>query len=96
MRRDEALRILRELKPTLAEKYGVTRIGVFGSVARDEAGADSDVDVLVEMEPVGLWEMTGLWQDLEEALSSSVDLVRYREDLRPLMKSRINRDTVYA
>lgn len=49
LRRDDALKILREHKQELAEKYGVTRIGIFGSVARDEATENSDMDVVVEM-----------------------------------------------
>ncbi|MFY8208502.1 MAG: nucleotidyltransferase family protein, partial [Caulobacter sp.] len=47
---DEALTKLRAAKPLL-DRYGVARVGVFGSTARGEAGPDSDVDVLVEFAP---------------------------------------------
>ena len=51
MRRDAALKVLREHKQELEERYGITRLGIFGSVARDEAAGGSDVDVVVEMTP---------------------------------------------
>ena len=51
MRRDAALKVLREHKQGLEERYGITRLGIFGSVARDEAAGRSDVDVVVEMAP---------------------------------------------
>ncbi len=50
MQRDEALRILIELRPTIVERFGVKRMRLFGSTARNEAREDSDVDVLVEFE----------------------------------------------
>jgi predicted nucleotidyltransferase len=50
---DEALAKLRAAKPLL-DRYGVRRVGVFGSTARGEAGPDSDVDVLVEFLPATL------------------------------------------
>lgn len=51
MRRETALKILREHKTDLVGRYGITKLGMFGSVARDEAVDGSDVDVVVEMAP---------------------------------------------
>lgn len=67
-KRDEILR--------LAELHGARNVRVFGSVARGEAGPDSDVDFLVDM-PRGrtLLDLVGLWQDLEELLGKKVDVV---------------------
>jgi predicted nucleotidyltransferase len=50
MRRDEAPRLLAEHRDEIAG-FGVSSLAVFGSVARDEAGADSDIDILVEFDP---------------------------------------------
>ena len=50
MDRDEALRTLRGLKGTLEERFGVTGLALFGSVARDEAGEGSDVDIWVRFD----------------------------------------------
>ena len=47
MNRDELLTILRTHKPTLAERFGVTSLSLFGSFARDQATDESDVDILV-------------------------------------------------
>lgn len=60
------------------EKYGVTRAGVFGSVVRGEAAADSDIDILVEIERrMSLLDFAGLKIELEEALGRKVDLGEY-------------------
>lgn len=47
MNRQQVLEKLREAKPVLAALYGVTRLALFGSIVRDEARPDSDVDIVV-------------------------------------------------
>lgn len=96
MKREEALKRLAELKPLLSKRYGVNRLGIFGSTARDEATSSSDLDVVVEMPPLGLWESVGFQQELEETLGVSVDLVRYRETLNPRLKRRIDAEALYV
>ena len=60
----------------LAAKYGASNIRVFGSVARGEADADSDVDFLVEMQPGrSLLDMGGLLMELQELLGCRVDII---------------------
>jgi uncharacterized protein len=95
MNRDEVLAILRRHKPVLERRYGVRRIGVFGSVARDEATGHSDVDVVVEMPP-DLYRMVHIKELLEEALDAPVDLVRKREHMNALLRERIDNEAVYA
>lgn len=56
-RRAEILEVLRHHKEELANCYGVTKLGVFGSVARDEAREESDVDVMVTMRQPNLFMM---------------------------------------
>lgn len=86
---------LRDLKPELKRRYGVRRIGVFGSVARGEEDADSDVDVLVELEePIG-WELVDLQDRLEEVLGRRVDLVTVGA-LRAEMSTAVMREVVFA
>jgi predicted nucleotidyltransferase len=86
---------LRELKPELERRFGVRRIGVFGSVARGEEDADSDVDVLVELaEPIG-WELLDLQDRLEEVLGRRVDLVTIGA-LREEMSASVMREVVFA
>jgi len=52
--RDTYLNLLRECKDEYANRYGITRIGIFGSVARDEHNENSDLDICVETPPMGL------------------------------------------
>jgi predicted nucleotidyltransferase len=73
---------------------GVGTLAVFGSVARDEATAASDVDLLVEFSrPVGLFEFVHLKSYLEQVLGCSVDLVT-ADALRPEMREQILREAI--
>ena len=74
MRRDEAVAILAAHREEL-QRYRVRSLALFGSVARDEAGPDSDVDILVEFErPIGYFLFFDLKDHLEHLLGSRVDL----------------------
>ncbi len=74
MKRNQVLKILREHQDEI-NRLGVRRLVLFGSVARDEAGPDSDVDLLVEFEhPTGLFGLFALQNRLEEILGCPVDL----------------------
>lgn len=74
MRRDDALAILSAHRREL-DRFHVKSLSLFGSVARDEAGAGSDIDVLVEFaEPVHLFEFIEPKQHLEVLLGCGVDL----------------------
>jgi hypothetical protein len=68
MKRDAALQILRDHKPELAARYGVARLGLFGSVAKDQATEGSDVDAVVEMRKPDLFFLAHIKAVLEEAL----------------------------
>jgi len=60
----------------LAAKHGATQLRVFGSVARGEATADSDIDFLVDLEPGrSLFDQGGLLMDLQDLLGRKVDVV---------------------
>ncbi len=76
--KEEVLRILRQQKPDLARRYGVKRLALFGSYARDDQREDSDVDILVEVDPsIGLG-FVELADRIEEALGVPVELVSDR------------------
>ena len=73
----------------LAKKRGAFNVRVFGSVARDQAGEESDVDFLVDMEPGrSLLDLSGLCIDLEKLLGMKVDVVT-EASLSPYLKDRI-------
>jgi uncharacterized protein len=72
----EQLRARRADILQLAERYGMHRVRVFGSVARGEANAESDVDFLVEVERGrSLLDLAGFELDLQELLGCKVDVV---------------------
>lgn len=92
MKRAEALAILNAHREELAA-FGLRRIALFGSVARDEAKPDSDVDVLVEFEGKATFDRyTGLYDRLEDLLRQPVDLVT-ASAVRPFMRASIEEDS---
>lgn len=96
MNRITALEILRKHKPQFEEKYSITRPGLFGPVARGDAGADSDIDIVVKMKKTDLFYMVHVKEKLEEEYQASVDIVHYREKMNPLLKQRIDKEAVYV
>ena len=96
MERTEILKILAQHQNELASRYGVTRLGIFGSVARGEATEISDVDVMIEMEKPDLFFMVHIKQELEDLLHCPVDIVHYRSHMNSYLKKQINRDGVYV
>lgn len=73
---EELLKENRQAVMALAEKYGARNVRVFGSVARGESSAESDIDLLVKMEEGrSLLDLSGLTLDLRELLGVKVDVV---------------------
>jgi len=96
MNKKDIIKILRNYKKEVAEQYNILDIGIFGSVARDEAGENSDVDVVVSISEPDLFMLVGIKNDLEERLCRSVDIVTYRDSMNPFLKKRIDSEAVYA
>ncbi len=86
---------LRQLQPDLYQRYGITKIGIFGSVARNTPHANSDIDIVVEMQP-NILKRACLKAELEEVFGCSVDVIRYWDGMNPYLKSRIDREAKYA
>jgi predicted nucleotidyltransferase len=94
--RDVVLRQLRNYAAEFERLYGVTRIGVFGSVARDESRNDSDIDVVVEMREPDLFYLVHIKETLEKDFQRPVDVIRYRKTMNKYLKARIDREARYA
>lgn len=91
---DERLKAKREEILRLCATYGARNPRVFGSVARGEADARSDVDFLVEMEPGrSLFDLGGLQYALERLLGPPVDVVTER-GLKARIRDRVRREAV--
>ncbi|MEO1750328.1 nucleotidyltransferase family protein [Thiofaba sp. EF100] len=94
MDRAMATQKLAQAKPELQRRFGVTRLALFGSTARDEARADSDVDVLVAFDgAASAARYFGVQFYLEDVLGSPVDLVTEKA-LRPELKPFIEAEVV--
>ena len=87
---------LSNFKKMFAQKYGITKLGIFGSVARNENTENSDIDIVVEVQKPTLQLMYELKEALKQLFECNVDLVRFRDSLRPLFKSNIQRDVIYV
>jgi len=73
--RAEIIKKIKEQYPFLSKQYGIRRIGIFGSVATDSAGPDSDVDIVVEFErPIGLKFMEFV-EYMEKLFGKKVDVL---------------------
>ncbi|WP_047552644.1 nucleotidyltransferase family protein [Methylotenera sp. G11] len=87
MKKSQVIQLLVEHKPILAERYGITRLALFGSTARDSATGSSDVDILVGFDGIATSQRYfGVQFYLEDLLNNPVDLVTekaLRQELRP-------------
>lgn len=96
--RETVLRKLKELKPYLEEKYGITEIGLFGSVVRNEHREDSDIDILINYDSKkmkSLFRYMELQEELEEVFGRKVDLVN-KKTISPFLRKRILEEVEYV
>lgn len=91
LKREEALALLRAHRQTLAERFGVASVHLFGSVARDQATPASDVDILVSFDsPATMRRIADAQAYLEKLMGLPVDLVTNKElkkELRPYIEA---------
>lgn len=96
MRKEETLQLLAQHKPELIRRFGITDLALFGSVVRDSARPDSDVDVLVSFDgPATSSRYFGLQFYLEDLLGRPVDLVTNKA-LRPQLRPYVERDAIHV
>jgi len=95
MTKNTVLNSIRIHKKELKEKFTVRRIGVFGSLARDDADRESDVDILVEFDQPTFDHYMDLKFFLEQLLNAQVDLVM-ADAVKPRLRPYISQEVVYA
>lgn len=95
MQRETVLHTLNDHKQELATKYGITRLGIFGSLARGQAVETSDIDIVVEMPP-DLFMMVHVKEYLEQLLNRPVDLLRLHKHMNAFLRSRIDDEAIYV
>ena len=92
----EYISLLKAFKEKEGKAYGISRMCVFGSVARGEQQEDSDVDVCIECPPMGLFAFGGIKERLEQLLGCHVDLIRFRERMNAFLREQIEREGIYV
>ncbi|MEY8723252.1 nucleotidyltransferase family protein [Bacteroides stercorirosoris] len=92
----EYISLLRDYMQRNADKYGISRMGIFGSVARNEQTETSDVDIYVEGQLRGFFALSGIKQELEELLGCPVDIVRLRDKMDTLLREKILKEGIYV
>ncbi len=98
MTRDEALARLRAALPDLRERYGIVRLGLFGSVARNEARVDSDVDLVAEFAPgarAGVFELFAMERQLSRMLGCRTTITGLAR-ANAVLRASIERDLVHV
>ena len=91
--REEILQLLTQCKPDLQERFKLRRMALFGSYARDEQTAGSDVDILVDVDPTIGLEFVTLADEIERVLETPVELVS-RRALNPRHWNHIESDLI--
>lgn len=94
--REQVLAVLREHQGEWRRRYQLQRIGLFGSMARNQATASSDLDVWVELDPLTPFATVHLKQELEVLLQRPIDLVRLREHMNPALRAAILAEGISA
>ncbi len=92
---EQILSILRQHKPELQRKYPVSKLGVFGSYARGEANAASDIDIAVEINGTMGLSFVAMADEIEELFGIKTDVVPLRS-IKPQYLSFVQKDIVYA
>ncbi|NWF66594.1 MAG: nucleotidyltransferase family protein [Campylobacterales bacterium] len=97
MTKDEILNYLRVHKSDFKDRFGVIKIGLFGSFARDEQREDSDIDLVIELEKdkKNLKTFFDIKRELEEYFGKNVDL-GIEQTLKPIVKEHVKKDIIYV
>ena len=92
----DVLNVLRKFKAENSEKYGIEKIGLFGSYSRGEQSPDSDVDVCVLLNTPSYMTRAAIKDELETMLGREVDVISLSAKMDPVFKSNILNDMIYV
>ena len=96
MELQNCVKTIRENSSKIVCDFGIRTLRIFGSVSRNEQTENSDLDVCVETQTPNPFLLASLKDYLESIFKCSVDVVRMHKNMNPLLKSRIERDGIYA
>jgi len=87
---------LKRYKESNKDKYGITKLGLFGSYARGEQTPTSDIDICISIDPPSLFKLGGIYSDLHELFNKEIDIVSLSGTLRPDFLNELNKDVIYV
>lgn len=90
------LETLRRFKESNSEKYGITKLGLFGSYARGEQTPNSDIDICVALDPPSLFKLGGIYSELHELLNKEIDIVSLTGTNKEDFIKELNKDVIYV
>ena len=95
--KDEIIAILQNFKEEFGERYGIEKLGLFGSVARGEQKEDSDIDIdiCVKLQEPDYFTRMEIKESLEERFNAKVDVVSLTAIMRSLFRNHIEKDAIY-
>lgn len=96
MSQSEILEKLFKYKIEHQDEFMLTKIGIFGSVAKNLDTPSSDIDIVVELSKPDLFVLGNIKSDLEKEFGKSVDIVRLRENMNHFLRNRILNDVIYV
>lgn len=96
MELQKCIKTIRANSSKIVCDFGISSLRIFGSVSRNEQTEESDLDICVETQTPNPFLLAALKDYLESIFNCSVDVVRMHKNMDPLLKSRIERDGIYA
>ena len=93
--KDEIIAILQNFKEEFGKRYGIEKLGLFGSVARGEQKEDSDIDICVKLQEPDYFTRMEIKESLEERFNAKVDVVSLTAIMRSLFRNHIEKDAIY-
>ncbi|MCF6247400.1 MAG: nucleotidyltransferase domain-containing protein [Desulfobacula sp.] len=96
MDRTEIIKKLKQYKEENQSRYQFSKIGLFGSMARDTNHAGSDIDILVEQKTPDLFMLGTIKTELEEEFGIPIDIIRLHDGINDFLKKRIQQEAIYV
>ena len=93
---DTVLDTLKQYKEKNSEKYGIIKLGLFGSYARGEQTPNSDIDICVAIDPPSLLKLGGIYSDLHELFNKEIDVVSLTGTQKEEFIRELNKDVIYV
>lgn len=88
--------ILKKYKSNSEYKDVIKELGIFGSYARGTYSKRSDIDIFLRLEPIRMFDLIGIKEDVEKLLHKKVDIVAVRKSMNPYLKKQIEDNGVYV